>query len=327
METQIPSVYSQYMFAFDLGTPSVDDTQKEKSSFLFAVVVLPLNEKQEATSFRSTTRLQSILSFFSRKKRMKRVLIRPLRHHTQDYAADISQLISTPSTSFAYLCITTHPGHVSFLLLTICSPLPIFRACQLLHSTAPPPAEPISLLIWCSPSPPSPPSCPPRPPHFCYLSRHTRTPAHALWGQNRSVNECDNGTHTVGELLRRSVLRPFAVSEPTFFDFVGRRPLIALCGASGKTRVVTQSGRRVARAAVESRHALCAFCFLSTGCKATLRLVRQEMHNWRAACREPVCFGRHAVHDCDCDSEMKFAYSNFKWYSKYSMFMKQFLLI
>lgn len=60
------------------------------------------------------------------------------------------QRISTPGTSFAYLCITTHPGHVSFLLLTICSLLPIFWACQLLP-LHPPPTESILVLISYSP--------------------------------------------------------------------------------------------------------------------------------------------------------------------------------
>ena len=51
---------------------------------------------------------------------------------SMNYDAGVSELIGTLSASFAYLCITTYPGHVSFLLLTICSLLPIFQTCQLL---------------------------------------------------------------------------------------------------------------------------------------------------------------------------------------------------
>lgn len=84
----------------------------------------------------------------------------------------------------------------------------------------------------------------PHPHRFCYLSRHTRTPVHPLWGQNRSVNECDSVTYKVSELLRGSVLRLSLqfVGKSTFFDSVGCRVLI-----------------------VVSRRAPCVFRFSSTG--------------------------------------------------------------
>lgn len=88
------------------------------------------------------------------------------------------------------------------------------------YTLQPPPTRRVNLavdmMLPVTPLPPpnpipAPSALPPQPPRFCYLSRHTRTPVHPVWGQNRSVNECDSVTYKVCELLCCSVLRLFTI--------------------------------------------------------------------------------------------------------------------